>query len=88
MAITEPKPVELASAPEPAAAPLGVFTRPTSKTGWRSWLTTVDHKKIGIMYAATSMAFFFIGGVEALLIRAQLAQPEGGELFLALALGF
>ena len=57
------------------ARPLGVFTRPQSTTGWRSWITTVDHKRIGIMYACTAMVFFVIGGSEALLIRAQLAAP-------------
>ena len=42
----------------------------------RSWLFTVDHKKIGIMYGVTAMVFFIVGGIEALLIRAQLAAPE------------
>jgi cytochrome c oxidase subunit I len=40
------------------------------------WLTTVDHKKIGILYAATSLVFLILGGLEALLIRWQLARPE------------
>jgi cytochrome c oxidase subunit I len=40
------------------------------------WLTTVDHKKIGIMYGAWAFIFFLIGGIEALIIRAQLAKPE------------
>jgi cytochrome c oxidase subunit 1 len=57
-------------------APLGVFARPTTKTGWRSWVTTIDHKKIGIMYGAAAMVFFIIGGLEALLIRAQLWAPK------------
>jgi cytochrome c oxidase subunit I len=39
-----------------------------------SWITTTDHKRIGILYIATSLAFFLAGGVLALLIRAQLAQ--------------
>jgi cytochrome c oxidase subunit I len=60
--------------------PLGAFTRPSSLNGWRSWLTTVDHKRIGILYGGTALFFFFIGGVEALLIRAQLAQPNGQVL--------
>jgi cytochrome c oxidase subunit 1 len=60
--------------------PLGSFKRPTATTGWRSWITTVDHKKIGIMYGATALVFFAIGGLEALLIRAQLAQPDGQVL--------
>ncbi|HEY0618947.1 MAG TPA: cbb3-type cytochrome c oxidase subunit I, partial [Kribbella sp.] len=39
------------------------------------WLTTTDHKLIGHLYLITSFAFFLIGGVMALLIRAELAQP-------------
>lgn len=40
------------------------------------WITTVDHKRIGVMYFMASFAFFFIGGIEALLIRLQLIGPE------------
>jgi len=58
----------------------GVLRRPVTTTGWRSWLFTVDHKKLGIMYGVTAMFFFLVGGVEALLIRAQLAGPEGTVL--------
>jgi cytochrome c oxidase subunit 1 len=58
----------------------GVLKRPVSTTGWRSWLFTVDHKKLGIMYGVAAMAFFIIGGLEALLIRAQLAGPDGTVL--------
>jgi cytochrome c oxidase subunit I len=79
MAIIERKPtIELAAASvvTPAEA-LGVFARPADKPGWKSWLTTVDHKKIGIMYGATAMFFFLVGGLEALVIRAQLARPNG-----------
>jgi cytochrome c oxidase subunit 1 len=43
-----------------------------------SWITTVDHKRIGIMYGLTAFAFFLAGGVEALIIRLQLATPDGG----------
>jgi cytochrome c oxidase subunit 1 len=57
-----------------------VFARPTAKTGVWSWMTTVDHKRIGIMYGVTAMAFFVLGGIEALLIRLQLATPEGQVL--------
>ena len=39
------------------------------------WLTTTDHKKIGYLYLITSFAYFIIGGVMALVIRAQLAAP-------------
>jgi cytochrome c oxidase subunit 1 len=58
----------------------GLFSRPTATTGWWGWATTVDHKKIGIMYAVTAFVFFVIGGIEALAIRAQLAQPNGEVL--------
>jgi cytochrome c oxidase subunit I len=58
----------------------GLLSRPTATTGWWSWVTTVDHKKIGIMYAVTAFVFFLIGGMEALAIRAQLAQPNGEVL--------
>ena len=57
--------------------PLGTATRPRESGTWRDWLTTVDHKKIGIMYGAAAMFFFVIGGAEALLIRIQLATPNG-----------
>ena len=39
------------------------------KTGLWSWITTVDHKRIGILYGATAFLFFLMGGIEALLIR-------------------
>src|SRR3989449_10932270 len=55
----------------------GVFARPKATTGWWSWLTTVDHKRIGILYGVTSFMFFLVGGSEALLIRLQLARPNG-----------
>src|SRR5918997_992847 len=43
---------------------------------WREWITTVDHKKIGILYVLTAVLFFMGGGIEALLIRLQLGTPE------------
>ena len=59
---------------------LGVFKRPVSSTGWKSWIFTVDHKKLGIMYGVVSLFFFLVGGVEALLIRLQLAAPDNTVL--------
>ena len=53
-----------------------LFTRPTAKTGLVSWLTTVDHKRIGLLYGISSLFFFLVGGFEALLIRIQLAVPN------------
>jgi cytochrome c oxidase subunit 1 len=58
------------------SATIGVFSRPVARTGWRSWITTVDHKKIGVMYGAAALMFFIVGGLEALLIRAQLWAPK------------
>ncbi len=53
-------------------------TAPTASTsGLWSWITTVDHKRIGIMYAVSAFVFFLVGGTEALLIRLQLATPNG-----------
>ena len=41
-----------------------------------SWLVTTDHKRIGILYIATSGVFFVFAGLLAMLIRTQLARPE------------
>jgi len=68
--------VSVAPTVTPTSA-FGVLKRPTASTGWRSWVFTVDHKKIGIMYGAVAMFFFIVGGIEALLIRLQLAGPDG-----------
>ena len=43
---------------------------------WREWLTTVDHKKIGVMYIISALLMLFRGGAEALLMRAQTSMPE------------
>jgi cytochrome c oxidase subunit I len=44
--------------------------------GWISWLTTTDHKRIGIMYMVFTFVFFLLGGTEALMMRLQLGTPE------------
>ena len=61
------------AAPQAAAAP-------KAETGLWSWITTVDHKRIGIMYGVTAFLFFLLGGVEALLVRVQLAVPNNDFL--------
>ncbi len=53
-----------------------LFPRPTAKTGLFGWITTVDHKKIGMMYGGFAILFFLIGGLEALMIRTQLIVPN------------
>jgi cytochrome c oxidase subunit I len=45
-------------------------------TGLWSWITTVDHKRIGILYGSTAFLFFLLGGIEALLLRIQLGAPD------------
>jgi cytochrome c oxidase subunit I len=51
-----------------------------SETYIGDWIMTTDHKKIGIMYIVTAFFFFLAGGVEALLVRTQLAVPNGKVL--------
>jgi cytochrome c oxidase subunit I len=52
---------------------LALWERPHTVWGW---LTSVDHKDIGKRYLGTAFLFLLIGGVEAILIRTQLARPE------------
>ena len=46
------------------------------RPGILGWLTTVDHKRIGLLYFWTTLVFFCAGGVEALVVRTQLARPN------------
>ena len=60
---------------------MAVRAEPVYPANWKqgrvaSWLTTVDHKRIGILYIGTALVFFAVGGVLALLMRAQLATPN------------
>jgi cytochrome c oxidase subunit I+III len=52
----------------------------TERTGVFGWLTTTDHKRIGLLYFFTTLVFFAAGGVEALLMRTQLSGPNQGVL--------
>src|SRR2546421_1528931 len=54
--------------------------KPFGETYIGEWIMTTDHKKIGIMYIVTAFFFFLLGGTEALLIRTQLAVPDGKVL--------
>jgi cytochrome c oxidase subunit 1 len=69
------EPTEQLAPPTPAAPP--ALRRPTSTHGFWGWITTVDHKRIGILYGVTAFTFFLFGGIEATLIRLQLARPNG-----------
>jgi cytochrome c oxidase subunit I len=69
------------TAPRIPAAPERTYA-PGKKPGaviWE-WMTTVDHKKIGCMYITLGVIYFIVGGIEALLIRAQLATANGKVL--------
>jgi cytochrome c oxidase subunit 1 len=46
------------------------------KTGFWSWITTVDHKRIGILYGTTAFIFFLLGGIEAFIMRLQLMKAD------------
>ena len=65
------------------AANIGILKRPIAPTGIWAWITTVDHKKIGVLYGVTALAFFIIAGIEALVIRLQLSQAEASVVSAA-----
>ena len=72
----------LSRIPEIGRAPLGstlekqIAESWESLKGWRGFLASVDHKVIGLRYLVTAFFFLLIGGLEALLIRLQLARPD------------
>src|SRR5919199_542908 len=75
--------VEVAPPPavaRPAAGPAGY----TAPEGIWAWLTTVDHKRIGILYIVTTMLFFLLAGLAALAVRVQLALPDAPPMSGAL----
>ena len=55
---------------------VGLLIRPNWDRGILSWLTTVDHKRLGILYIVTSTFFFLTASVEAFIMRLQLVRPE------------
>ena len=58
------------------AAITGVIPRPTSYAGIWGWMTTVDHKRIAVLYGVTAFILLLIGGLEAGVIRMQLASAD------------
>lgn len=66
-----------AAAVDPGGSPYGggAANYLNASHGLRSWLTTLDHKRIGVMYLISILASFFLGGVFALLIRTELLTP-------------
>ncbi len=69
----------MAVAAQRAEGSLPVLKR-RADSGFLGWISTVDHKRIGIMYFVTGLLFLVVGGVEALLIRTQLARPLNNVL--------
>ncbi len=69
-AIPEQRPVSIGEALR------GLRHEAATYKGILSWIATVDHKRIGVMYGITAFIFFLIGGLEAMVIRIQLAQPN------------
>jgi len=74
------KPAYLTNEEHAPAAQPKLLAHPDAKYGLWSWLTTVDHKKIGFLYGVFALFFFLVGGAEALLIRAQLMFPNNTVL--------
>ncbi len=66
----------VAAPPPPEPAPLEINYLNKSYSIW-SWLLTVDHKRIGILYLVSITAFFIIGGIAAGLVRLNLLSPTG-----------
>ncbi|MBZ5589587.1 MAG: hypothetical protein LAO05_13575, partial [Acidobacteriia bacterium] len=52
----------------------------THGRGLKSWLLTLDHKRIGVMYLTVILASFFLGGMFAELIRTKLLTPGNSAL--------
>jgi cytochrome c oxidase subunit 1 len=51
-----------------------------AQKGLKSWLLTVDHKRLGLMYLGSTLLFFFIAGVSAIIFRTELLTPGPGEI--------
>ncbi|MGZ5029776.1 MAG: cytochrome c oxidase subunit I [Methylobacter sp.] len=67
---------DIGSAPAGSLAEMRLVELWESAPGWRGWLSTVDHKTIGIRYLVTAFIFLLMGGLEALIMRMQLARPD------------
>lgn len=88
MTATTPEVTESISMKESKGSKTGnvlsnLVKRPTKTKGLLSWFTSVDHKRIALLYIATALIFFVLGGVEALLIRLQLFSANSSVLTAA-----
>lgn len=81
-AASNPSDQRLTRAPDIGCAPAGSSAERRlaelweTAPGWRGWLSTVDHKEIGLRYLGTAFIFLLMGGIEALIMRLQLARPD------------
>jgi cytochrome c oxidase subunit 1 len=68
----------MASIAQPAPTSVAAYAAAGVKPqyGIWSWITTIDHKRIGILYGVSALLFFLVGGLEALVIRLQLSRPN------------
>src|ERR671925_2322512 len=66
----------MAFADYPTARPQADVQRPPLLVWLHDWVVTVDHKRLGIMYICTGLLFFAVGGLEASIMRWQLAFPN------------
>jgi len=62
-----------ADQPPAASVPLNYLTE---RRGWLSWLVTIDHKRIGVMYLVSILTAFLLGGIFAILVRTELLGPS------------
>ena len=60
--------------PAPTATYAAAGIKP--QYGVWSWITTIDHKRIGMLYGVSALIFFLMGGLEAMIIRLQLSAPN------------
>ncbi len=57
-------------------ASIGIPKRPVFPSGIWGWITTVDHKRIGVLYGVSALVFFVLAGIEALVMRLQLSNAD------------
>jgi cytochrome c oxidase subunit 1 len=62
--------------PAPTRPEITARGLPERRAAWINWVSTTDHKRVGILYMFTALFFFILGGVEALLMRIQLGAPD------------
>jgi cytochrome c oxidase subunit 1 len=75
--LTDPRSLEPQTPPVPVDRPVFEENYLNNAVGWKSWLLTLDHKRIAILYLVSISFFFFLGGLAASLVRFNLLEPQG-----------